>query len=257
VEAGSEGNGGGGMKIFTGDSSGRKTLKVLKDNGIGRFFIRGPRKLYDDEEWGFDNGAFGWWKEGRPFDEDAFMRRLDKCYHGTPYAPYLAVLPDIVAGGNVSWDFSIKWLNSGKLPAEWPWYLAVQDDMETARVINVIDRVAGIFLGGSDSYKMMAMFWRKVTGQFGKPLHYGRAGTLGKIAHASMCAVDSLDSAFPLWTHQRLSSFVQMLSQQLLWVPENYLLLQKLPHRGEGAYGGCQSSAGKVEKILQSMGVEK
>jgi hypothetical protein len=228
------------MKIFTGDSSGRKTLKVLKNNGIGRFFIRGPRVLYEGEEWGFDNGAFSWWKEGKQFQEDVFMRRLEKCHSKLPYAPYLAVLPDIVAGGDASWDFSMKWLNSGKLPSDWPWYLAVQDGMDTAWVINVLDRVAGIFLGGSDDYKKQALFWRKISATHGKPLHYARAGTLNKIAHASMVAADSLDSSFPLWTHQRLSSFIQALSQQLLWVPDNYLLLKKLPHRGEGCFGGVK-----------------
>ena len=229
------------MRIFTGDSSGKKTLKVLKENDIGRFFIRGPRQLYEGEQWGFDNGAFGWWKEGKPFDEKKFMERLEKCHSNLPYPPYLAVLPDIVAGGDESWMFSMEWLNSGKLPTEWPWYLAVQDGITEAWVIDVLDRpdVAGIFLGGSDDYKKTCMFWRKVSGQFQKPLHYGRAGTLNKIAHASMCAVDSLDSSFPLWTHQRLAAFVQMLSQQLLWVPDNYIIHKKLPHLGEGAFGGC------------------
>jgi hypothetical protein len=43
--------GGKNMKIFTGDSSGRKTVATLKEAGIGRFFIRGPRTLYDGEEY--------------------------------------------------------------------------------------------------------------------------------------------------------------------------------------------------------------
>ena len=225
------------MKIFTGDSAGRKTLKVLKENAIGRFFIERPRTLYEGEEWGFDNCAFAWWQAGKSFDEDKFMQRLEKFYKKLP-PPYLAVLPDIVAGGDASWDFSMKWLNSGKLPKEWPWYLAVQDGMSSAWVITVMERIAGIFLGGSDDYKKQALFWRKITAHHGKPFHYGRAGTLGKVAHATMVAADSLDSAFPLWTHQRLAAFIQMLSQQLLWVPDDYLLLRKLPHRGEGAYGG-------------------
>jgi hypothetical protein len=225
------------MKIFTGDSAGRKTLKVLEENRIGRFFINRPRVLYEGEEWGFDNGAFSWWKEGKQFDEKKFMERLEKCYNKLPYPPYLAVLPDIVGGGDDSWDFSMKWLNSGNLPEEWPWYLAVQDNMDTAWVINVIDRVAGIFLGGTDDYKKTALFWRKISAVHGKPLHYARAGTLGKIAHATMVAADSLDSSFPLWTHQRLCAFVQMLNQQLLWVPDDYIILRKLKHRGEGCYG--------------------
>jgi hypothetical protein len=33
------------------DSSGRKTVATLKEAGIGRFFIRGPRTLYDGEEY--------------------------------------------------------------------------------------------------------------------------------------------------------------------------------------------------------------
>lgn len=205
-------------------------------------FLRGPRTLYEGEEWAFDNGAFPWWKEGKPFDENTFQRRLEKCYNILPYPPYLAVLPDIVAGGDASWDFSMKWLNSGKLPKEWPWYLAVQDGMDTAWVTAILDRpdVAGLFLGGSDEYKQQALFWRKLTSHFKKPLHYARAGTLSKVAHAIMIHCDSLDSSFPLWTHQRLDAFIMALSQQTFFCPDDFILLRKLKHRGEGAYGGIK-----------------
>lgn len=228
------------MRIFVGDASSKKILTKLKAANIGRMLCRIPRTLYEGEEWCFDNGAFADYLAGKSFDEDAFMRRLEKFIARMPTIPYLAVLPDIVAGGDASWDFSMKWLNSGKLPKEWPWYLAVQDNMSTDWVISVLDRpdLAGVFLGGSTQYKSWALYWRKVTAHFKKPFHYARAGTVDKLAHAVMCGADSIDSTTPLWTYARLDSFLQALTQPCFFCPDDFLLLRKLPHLGEGAYGG-------------------
>lgn len=228
------------MKIFVGDASSKKTLAKLQKSGIGRMLCRIPRSLYEGEQWAFDNGAFADYLAGKAFDEDGFMKRLERFINRMPYPPYLAVLPDIVAGGDHSWHFSMKWLESGKLPKEWPWYLSVQDKMATDMVIAVLDRpnIAGIFLGGSTQYKSWALYWRKVTSHFGKPFHYARAGTVDKLAHAVMCGVDSIDSTTPLWTYARLDSFLQALNQPCFFCPDDFLLLRKLPHLGNGAFGG-------------------
>ena len=43
----------------------------------------------------------------------------------------------------------------------------------------------------------------------GLKFHYGRCGTLNKVAHAIRIGADSIDSAFPMWTRQRWRLFVE------------------------------------------------
>jgi hypothetical protein len=121
--------------------------------------------------------------------------------------PILAVVPDIVAGGQRSLDFSLDWVM--RLPNGWPWYLAVQDGMETHQVEDSLHLFSGIFLGGTDRFKRTAYRWCNLAHAHQKRFHYGRAGTIAKLLHAKKIGADSLDSAFPLWTNQRLETFAQ------------------------------------------------
>lgn len=192
------------MIMIVGDTRSRKYVEVLQELGWGRMVINKAIRPYEGEPWGFDNGAFRDHLRGKPFDESAFLRRLDKAYSlGTPY---LAVAPDIVCGGAKSLEFSLKWLD--RLPGDWPWYLAVQDGMKIADVEPVLPRFAGIFLGGSDAFKNTAYHWKELAHRYGKRFHYARAGTGRKIARAARVGADSCDSAFPLWIAQRLRKFV-------------------------------------------------
>jgi len=200
------------MKILIGDGSGQRLKRICQETGMGRMLAQNWPDLYENEPWGFDNGAFGFWKKGLKFDEKAYSKRLNKAIIKYDDNPYIAIVPDIVAGGMESLKFSLKWLP--QLPPIWPWYLAVQDGMEVKSVLDVIDYFSGIFLGGTDDYKKYAGYWCKLAHHCGKKFHYGRVGTLSKLAHAIMIGADSLDSAFPLWTKDRLFSFIQALSQQ-------------------------------------------
>jgi hypothetical protein len=196
--------------ILVGDCRGQKTVDLLRKHDIGRMVLNRSISLYDEEKWGFDNGAYTDWTKGKSFDETRFLRSLEMAQSlGTPY---LAVVPDIVAGGNNSLDFSMSWLS--RLPADWPWYLAVQDGMDTDKVVQVIDQFSGIFLGGSDKYKSTALFWSRVAHHFNKKFHFARAGTYNKIRHAFEVEADSLDSAFPLWTKARLKEFIGWKNQK-------------------------------------------
>ena len=165
---------------------------------------------FPGEPWGFDNGAFGFWTRGNRFEEDVFQRRFERGY-ATGNRPYLAVAPDIVGGGDMSLAFSLKWRD--RLPNDWPWYLAVQDGMTGTKVVRALKRFAGLFLGGTDRFKMTAPDWVELAHGEGKPFHYARAGTAAKIRHALNCGADSLDSAFPLWTLERFDAFERMLTQ--------------------------------------------
>jgi hypothetical protein len=156
------------------------------------------------EPWGFDNGAFVAFKRGEAFPTDIFKTRLDRAL-SINSEPWIAIAPDIVAGGLKSLEFSVEW--KSRLPLHWPWYLAVQDGMLPDDVRPVIHLFAGVFLGGSDKFKLQAYRWKQFASSCHKPFHYARAGTLRKLAHAHKIGADSLDSAFPLWSKERMRLF--------------------------------------------------
>lgn len=197
------------MLVLLGEFTGRNE-RVIKRLGWGRMWMAIGRNiyLYDGEPWGFDNGAFRYWTnkpapmQPNQFDEDAYRIRLDRAM-GHP-DPRLAVCPDL-PGSPLSLEYSLRWLD--ELP-DWPWYLAVQDGTAPEDVLPHFDRFAGIFLGGTDAYKATAREWVSFAHEHGKPMHYGRAGTLKKLAHAEEVGADSVDSAFPLWTERRMRAFV-------------------------------------------------
>lgn len=200
------------MKILLGDTRSKKNLAFLREHGWGRMFATVKPTPQDFEPWGFDNGAFVAWMCGEEFPEQEFLSRLDLALKVNS-DPILAVCPDIVAGGMQSLEFSVKWLE--RLPSYWPWYLAVQDSEPGKEkeyqdaVLSVAHLFAGIFLGGTDKFKLTAYRWARLAHFCDKKFHYGRAGTLRKIRHAYAVEADSLDSTFPLWTVQRMNIFRQ------------------------------------------------
>jgi hypothetical protein len=218
-------------QVLIGDTRSLKNISRLKELGWGRMFAGVKPTPYEGEPWGFDNGAFYNWQHGEAFDEARFLYRTWQAAAYVLGNPYLAVVPDIVAGGCSSLAFSLKWierLRTTWLPVEphcdfplpdkyarvfvgcWPWYLAVQDGMTTHDVNPYLPQFDGIFLGGSDAFKSQAWRWRVFAKDNGKPFHYGRAGTLPKLESALKMKADSLDSAYPLWEAKRFAKFQEM-----------------------------------------------
>ncbi len=189
-----------------GDTRSYKNIARIKQLGWGRMFAGSKPNPWDGERWGFDNGAYYNWTHGMPFDDLRFEYRLKVAREiGTPE---FAVVPDIVAAGCSSLEFSLKWRE--KLPDDWKWYLAVQDGMTIHDVRPYLPRFDGIFLGGSDTFKQQAWRWRVFAKDNGKPFHFARAGTLPKLESALKMKADSLDSTYPLWENTRLDKFVAM-----------------------------------------------
>ncbi|ADI02582.1 hypothetical protein Slip_1827 [Syntrophothermus lipocalidus DSM 12680] len=211
------------MIFITGDTRNTKLITILRHYGWGRMVINKKIHPYPGEPWGFDNGAFRDWRSGKPFDEVAFMHRLDMAYSiGTPY---MAVVPDIVAGGKRSLEFSLRWLE--RLPRQWPWYLAVQDGIQLQDVEEVLPLFSGILLGGTDRFKTTAWYWKQLAHKHRKKFHYARAGTPRKIELARQISADSVDSAFPLWSFHRFDSFIVAFHGSLeltLFGPETWAL---------------------------------
>lgn len=173
-----------------------KASDYLRRHGWGRLWVtRGPFFEYDGEPYGIDNGAFSAWRNGTPWDEAKFLRRVDAAM-ATGLTPILSVTPDIVAGGLRSLEFSVAWRE--KLADQLRWYLAVQDGMRPEDVDPVADRFSGIFLGGTDAFKRTVLTWRAWTIERGLPLHWGRCGTARRLREAMNVGVDSVDSATPV-----------------------------------------------------------
>ena len=170
-------------------------------------FVARNATPFDNEPWGLDNGAFSAWKRGEQFPADAFLRRVDFA-HARGLSPYLAVCPDIVAGGMRSLEFSLGWRDRLK-DVDWPWYLAVQDGMTLESVSAVVGKFAGLFLGGTNEFKSTAPQWVRLAQENEKKFHYARVSVLSKLELAFYSNADSCDSAFPLWTEDRMQAFIK------------------------------------------------
>jgi hypothetical protein len=195
------------MLVLLGETRSRKNIKVLRERSWGRIFLYRAPTPYEGEPWAFDNGAFGAWKQQQPFPTTQFVKRLAAA-QALPSRPQFGVLPDIVAGGCTSLQFSADWLTRLQHVA-WPWYLAVQDGMTLDDVAPLCGRVAGLFLGGTDTFKATALAWRSLSYAYGIKFHYARASTPKKLQLAFESYADSCDSAFPLWTQARMDLFLK------------------------------------------------
>ncbi len=164
------------------------------------------------EPWGFDNGAFVNWTEGRPFDAERFLRRLDAARE-LESDPILSVTPDIV-GDPASLEFSLAWRERIG-PDRWPWYLAVQDGMNYADVRAIAPNFAGLFLGGTTRFKSTAAQWCRLAHETGRKFHYARASTIQRVMDAREIGADSLDSCFPLWNLSRFAEFIAACEGQI------------------------------------------
>lgn len=192
--------------VLVGETRSASNLATLRKLRWGRMFVDRAPTPYPFEPWGFDNQAFIAWRNGLPWDESAYLQRLATACN-VPSDPYMAIVPDIVAAGLHSLDFSLKWRTGALREIDWPWYLAVQDGMQVADVEPHLHLFSGVFLGGSDRFKSTAYRWRVLAHKHRLKFHYGRASTPRKLVSAHRCGADSCDSAFPLWTVGRMRTF--------------------------------------------------
>jgi hypothetical protein len=169
----------------------------------------------------FSNGAYSDWVNGRQFCDVMFWKRLWRAY--AVGRPYLAVVPDIPAQGLYSLEYSLWWVE--RLPVMWPWYLAVQDGMTVCDVEPVIGRFAGVFLGGTDDFKLTASAWCSLAHRHQKKFHYARAGIISKIRHAVACGADSIDSAYAVFEQDRFDRWIEAYDNN--WYTDQIELFEK------------------------------
>ncbi len=189
------------MKVYIGQTRSRKLIRSLEYFGFGEMTVREevpPRR----KPWAFDNGAYKDWTAQKPFFEAKFLRAVASAHDAD-----FIVVPDIVAGGVSSLEFSESWFDRLK---GFRRYLALQDGMTPELVAPLAEKYDGLFLGGTLDWKLATLQeWRDSTRLWGKPLHVGRVGTKKRALLCRRVGVDSIDSCLPLWSTGNLVDFLE------------------------------------------------
>jgi len=180
------------MKVYVGNEGRHSGRALMAEMGYGVLFTahygNPDRYIY----YCLDNGAYGAWSSGRTYDSGPFERALEKLLKHEKQ-PDFSVIPDIVAGGIDSLEYSLSWLS--KLPKGGRYYLAVQDGMKPQDLEGHLDGISGLFVGGTLDWKIkMGETWVKYAHTKGLNCHIGRAGTFNRILWASRIGADSIDS---------------------------------------------------------------
>ncbi len=137
-----------------------------------------------------DNGAWTAFQRREPFDVAAFERAVGVLGAGADFV----VLPDIVAGGRASLDFSMSWIE--RLRGIAPLLLAVQDGMSETDIRSLISHEIGVFVGGSTEWKCSTvMQWGALCRERGAYLHVGRVNSAKRISLCISAGADSCDGS--------------------------------------------------------------
>jgi hypothetical protein len=141
-------------------------------------------------KYGIDNGAWGAFKQARPFDDKAFIDLIESAGSQADFV----IMPDIVAGGMESLKFSMSWLP--RLRHFRSLLLPVQDGMDVpavARELRLTQRI-GIFLGGTTEWKLKTMYgWGMLAAAMDRHYHVGRVNTRRRIRLAAESGATSFD----------------------------------------------------------------
>lgn len=179
------------MICYTSRTGTRRNLDLLRTFGWRLLVSRAGVWRTEGFPYVLDSGAWSDFQNGTPFDEDAYERLIDRLGSGADWA----VLPDIVAGGMKSLEFSLRWSNRVRSVCDRV-LIAVQDGMEPSDLAPLVGPNVGIFLGGSTEWKLERM---KEWGEFcrSRRVHYhvARVNTVKRIYRAVAAGADSIDGS--------------------------------------------------------------
>jgi hypothetical protein len=199
------------VRVYAGSVGGEHALGELRHHGLGRLVSPWSwKKPLQDIPWCFDNGAFRAWKLGIPWDADRFCKyaiyddelEMPRIYHQAwaIRGPDFGVCPDKPLNED-SLEHSLCWIE--RLPAETPWYLAVQNGMSVGEVEEALDWASeeatlfwGIFVGGDARFKRRTVgAWVRLAHGRDLKVHVGRVSGLKALAWFELAGVDSVDSS--------------------------------------------------------------
>jgi hypothetical protein len=181
---------------YASNTGTKRNLKALQDHGWGILLGPDNPKYRYGMSNAIDNGAWGCYQQGVPFRDKPFMDLVEKSGESADFV----VIPDIVAGGMKSLDFSMSWYSRlSHLPLL---LLPVQDgkdgipDMDVTTVSRVLYETPnlGIFLGGSTEFKLATMYdWGIVAEETNCYYHVGRVNSMRRIRLCAESGADSFD----------------------------------------------------------------
>ena len=184
------------MKILAGEPTG-KNAKIAISLNVGCMICTSRKQHLAGERHrkfnytAVDNGAFGCFKSGKPFNDLLFLENV-KRINQLNLKPLFIVCPDIVAGGLESLEFSLSWRDRIDYDSI---AFVVQDGMEFKHIKPIIEEYQYLFVGGSVKWKWAtAEGWVKFSHDNGKPCHIGQCGKLWMLRAAKRFKADSVDS---------------------------------------------------------------
>lgn len=199
------------MKLYQGNNTGKKSVSVCQEHGIGIFLCADYRNPDRFRYYAVDNGAFSAWINGTEWSGIKFLELLNKVGRAQR-PPDFVIVPDKVAAGLESLEWSLEWRD--KLPdIGTRYYLAVQDGMKKQDLKNVISKFDGLFVGGTMDWKLTtAQEWVELAHEHRKPCHIGRIGTWERIVWAATIGADSIDSTS--WGHNNSWHHIEQAKMQ-------------------------------------------
>ncbi|MBS2132076.1 hypothetical protein KEX41_28220 (plasmid) [Burkholderia thailandensis] len=179
----------GPMVGYASRTGTRRNLQALRAAGWRLLVSAAGVLRAEGMRYALDNGAWSAHQQERAFDEDAFLRALDKVGERADWI----VLPDIVAGGLRSLDYSLTWLERLRgFPRQL--LIAVQDGVEIDDVREFLSPAIGIFVGGTTRWKeATAGAWGSVARRRNCYLHVGRVNSVRRIRICAAAGANSID----------------------------------------------------------------
>tara|TARA_R110000751_G_scaffold73541_2_gene148710 strand:- start:977 stop:1651 length:675 start_codon:yes stop_codon:yes gene_type:complete len=184
----------------------KECLEILDKHFEGWRFLLSPASapsvskarehLLYDYGYALDNGVYADWNKGRPFNEDRFLKLVEKWYHQADWI----VIPDSVGNWTETLQMFQIWI-SRLMPYGRPLLMVAQDgceenDFQTIRNIVNYKSEIGIFIGGSTEFKMeyggsIARICREAQ----RLCHVGRVNSAKRVRICDRWGVNSFDGS--------------------------------------------------------------
>lgn len=167
----------------------KRNLDALRDAGWHLLVSATGRLNHEGFPFGLDNGAWTAFQQGGGFDERAFWKALVKFGKLAEWV----VVPDIVAAGLASLEFSLEWMERVQDQTDLV-LLPVQDGMTTEDVRDLLGPRVGIFVGGSTEWKEATLgAWATLARERGVWCHVARVNSIRRINLCQAAGVTSFD----------------------------------------------------------------